>query len=317
MVDHIKEKILAGGEVTDEECQILLSADIGKLCAAADEIRRVFCGDRFEVCSITNGKSGRCSENCKFCAQSAYYDTDIDVYGLRDSVDIEKEALYNKEYGVQHFSIVTSGRKLSKAELDKVCSIYENLGKRDGLKLCASHGLLDYEDFVRLKNAGVTRYHNNLETSREFFPHVCTTHSFDNKVAAIMDAQNAGLDVCSGGIMGIGESMKDRLSMAFELKRLSIMSIPLNILSPVADTPFADYRQLSYAEIKRTVALYRFINPGAYIRLAGGRKSLPDGGRELLHGGVNAMITGDMLTTAGLSIESDMQMIGEMQFQIV
>lgn len=316
MVEDISEKILAGGDVTREECGMLLDADVRELSCAADNIRRKFCLNGFELCSITNGKSGRCSEDCRFCAQSAHYDVDIDVYGLREAADIRREAMYNYEHGVGHFSVVTSGRRLSADEMDKICRVYESLSQGGGPKLCASHGLLEYDDFVRLKEAGVMRYHNNLETSRAFFPTMCTTHSYDDKVAAIKAAQRTGLEVCSGGIFGIGESMSDRMDMAFELRDLGVTSIPLNILSPVPNTPLAFSEPLSYDEIKRTVALYRFIHPRAYIRLAGGRKSLSDGGKALLAGGVNAMITGDMLTTAGLSIESDMKMVKEMGYVI-
>lgn len=169
--------------------------------------------------------------------------------------------------------------------------------------------------FKKLHETGVERVHNNLESSRCHFPEVCTTHSFDDKVNAIKAAQKAGMSVCSGGIMGIGETMEDRIDMALELRSLGINSVPVNILNPIAGTPYEHNKRLSDTEIQRIIALYRFILPKAFIRLAGGRGLLADKGLACFKSGANAAISGDMLTTSGISIDTDMKMIKELGFK--
>ena len=201
-------------------------------------------------------------------------------------------------------------------EVDKVCEIYAALREKCGISLCASHGLLAYNDFVKLKAAGVTRIHNNLETSRRNFPNVCTTHSYDDKIAAIKAAMRAGLEVCSGGIIGMGESFADRADMAFELRALGVKSVPLNVLNPIPGTPYEKLPRLAYNEIRRAAALFRFILPDAAIRMAGGRGLLVDKGRAVFRSGANAAISGDMLTTAGISVEEDMKMIKELGYEV-
>ena len=315
-VEELKEKILSGGSVTRDEALLLEGADVKELSRAADEIRIRFVGRKFDACTIINAKSGRCTENCKFCAQSAAYRSGAKEYPLIGADEALREARYSEKRGIARVALVTAGRRLGKTEVDSVCEIYAALREKCGIRLCASHGLLSYEDFVKLKTAGVTRVHNNLETSRRNFPNVCTTHEYGDKIAAIKAAMRAGLEVCSGGIIGMGESFADRADMAFELRALGVKSVPLNVLNPIKGTPFENLPPLGRGEIRRAAALFRFVLPDAAVRMAGGRGLLADKGRAVFRSGANAAISGDMLTTSGISVEDDMKMIKELGYEV-
>lgn len=316
IVEELKSKILNGGEITREEAISLIDAPLGELCEAADEIRERFCGDIFDMCTIINGKSGRCSENCKYCAQSAHYNTRCEEYPLLSAEKIVEGALYNYERGVLRYSIVCSGKRLPESEVDSLCESICAIKKACPISICVSAGLLDEESFRKLKQAGVDRVHNNLESSRRFFPEVCTTHTFDDKIAAINAAKAAGLEVCSGGIMGLGETFEDRIDMVLEARGLGVRSIPVNLLNPIPNTPFEHNPTLTEEEAARAVAIFRFIIPNGQIRLAGGRGLLGDMGKALFRSGANAAISGDMLTTRGISIDNDMKMCVELGYRI-
>ncbi|MCI7760332.1 MAG: biotin synthase BioB [[Eubacterium] saphenum] len=316
IVEELKSKILNGGEITREEAISLIDAPLGELCEAADEIRERFCGDIFDMCTIINGKSGRCSENCKYCAQSAHYNTRCEEYPLLSAEEIVEGALYNYKRGVLRYSIVCSGKRLPESEVDSLCESICAIKKACPISICVSAGLLDEESFQKLKQAGVDRVHNNLESSRRFFPEVCTTHTFDDKIAAINAAKAAGLEVCSGGIMGLGETFEDRIDMVLEARGLGVRSIPVNLLNPIPNTPFEHNPTLTEEEAARAVAIFRFIIPNGQIRLAGGRGLLGDMGKALFRSGANAAISGDMLTTRGISIDNDMKMCVELGYRI-
>ena len=309
-------KISDGYDISREEALLLVETPLRPLRAAADGLRAHFCSDSFDMCSIINGKSGRCSENCRYCAQSAHYSGSCEEYPLMHTQQLLEGAQYNEERGVGRFSVVTSGKRLSEAEIDKLCESYREISGKSAISLCASHGLLCYEDFVKLKAAGVTRYHNNLETSRRNFPNICTTHTYDDKLAAIKAAQRAGLEVCSGGIMGLGETWEDRIDMALELRELGIKSVPLNVLNPIKGTPLGGSRTLTEDEVCRIAAIWRFILPQAKIRLAGGRGLFADKGERIFGSGANAAITGDMLTTSGITIAEDMALVKRLGFEV-
>lgn len=302
--------------ITKEEALRLCQEPLNELCSAADELRGHFCGNAADLCTIINGKSGKCSENCKYCAQSAHYHTNIEEYPVLDSDAILKEARYNEAKGIVRFSIVTSGRNLTDDELEALCDSYRILRERCRLSLCASHGLLTLQQFQQLKAAGVSRYHNNLETSRRFFPQVCTTHTYDDKIRTIKNARLAGLDICSGGIIGLGETMEDRIDMALELRNLGVKSVPLNVLNPIKGTPFENNAKLGKEEILRVVSLFRFILPDSAVRMAGGRGLMDDKGKAAFQSGANAAISGDMLTTAGISIRDDMAILKNLEFEV-
>lgn len=316
MLQHIKDDILDGKLIDKEQALALTVMPLNELCTAANEIREFFCGRTFDICTIVNGKSGRCSENCKFCAQSSFYGTKVDEYPLLDTSELVTQAKYTAELGVLRYSIVTSGKSLNNGELDKVCESVKAIKEQTNISVCVSFGLLNEAQYKKLKSAGVERIHNNLETSRNYFQKVCTTHDYEDKIYAIKSAKKAGLSVCSGGIMGLGENMEDRIDMALALRELGIDSIPVNILNPISGTPYEKNTILTNDEMCRSVAIYRFILPTAFIRLAGGRGLLPDKGRKCLTSGANAMISGEMLTTSGISIENDMIMIEELGYKV-
>lgn len=309
------EKILSGKAITKEDALNLYNSPLDELCQCADEIRKHFCANKFDICTIINAKSGKCSENCKYCAQSSFYSTCVQEYPLLSPQEVAKQAKENFERGVLRFSIVTSGKKLSDSEVEKVCEIIKAIKNECGIKVCISCGLLNKEQFTKLKEAGASRVHNNLETSEKNFSNVCTTHSFQDKVNAIKAAQSSGLSVCSGGIMGIGETPEDRIDMAFSLKELGIKSVPINMLNPIKGTPYENLSPLTEDDMRRIAAVYRFILPDASIRLAGGRGLMEHKGYDCFKSGANATISGDMLTTAGITIEKDIEAIEALGYE--
>ena len=315
-VETLGNKILEGKMITKQEAIELYEQPLQELCRKANEIRKQFCSNRFDICTIINGKSGRCSENCRFCAQSAYSHTNAAEYPLLPAEEIVAQAKVNDKQGVLRYSIVTSGKRLSDQEVDKMCEAVQNIKEKTGISVCISFGLLKEEQYRKLKAAGVTRVHNNLETSRKNFPNICTTHTFEDKVNAIRAAQAAGLSVCSGGIMGLGETPEDRIDMALTLRELGIKSVPVNMLNPIPGTPLEQNKKLTAEDMCRIVAVYRFILPDASIRLAGGRGLLPDKGRSCFLSGANAAISGDMLTTAGITVETDMKLLKELGYEV-
>jgi len=316
-VQTLKTKIIVDGyQTTKNDLLQLEETPLEELCLAADELRKHFCNTAFDICTIINGKSGQCSENCKYCAQSSHYTTAVEEYPLLDSPSILKDAIHNRTGGILRYSVVTSGKNLSDNEIDEICESYQTVKNNCDVSLCASHGLLTFEQFRKLKAAGVSRYHNNLETSRRNFPNVCTTHTYDDKITTIKNAQKAGLEVCSGGIMGLGETMEDRIDMVLDIRALGIQSVPVNILNPIKGTPYENNAVLSHDEVRRMVAIFRFIIPGGAIRLAGGRGLLADKGKAAFQSGANAAISGDMLTTSGISIAQDMELLENLGFEV-
>lgn len=315
-VETLGNKIFEGKMITKQEAIELYEQPLQELCQKANEIRKQFCSNRFDICTIINGKSGRCSENCRFCAQSAYSHTNAAEYPLLPAEEIVAQAKVNDKQGVLRYSIVTSGKRLFDQEIDKMCEAVQNIKEKTGISVCISFGLLKEEQYRKLKAAGVTRVHNNLETSRKNFPNICTTHTFEDKVNAIRAAQAAGLSVCSGGIMGLGETPEDRIDMALTLRELGIKSVPVNMLNPIPGTPLGQNKKLTAEDMCRIVAVYRFILPDASIRLAGGRGLLPDKGRSCFLSGANAAISGDMLTTAGITVETDMKLLKELGYEV-
>ena len=295
-----------------DNLDFLITGDEAELCAGADYIRQELCGDSVDLCTIVNGKGGACSENCRFCTQSVSSLTGCTVHGFLSVEAITAEAALNEREGANRFSIVTSGRALVGIDFEQALEAYRKIRQKHAIKLCASMGLLTFEQLVKLRGAGVLNYHCNLESSERFFPSICTSHTFADKLRTIRAAQKAGLAVCSGGILGMGETWHDRIDMALTLADLDVVSIPINILTAIDGTPFQDRPPLQEAEILRAVAMFRFINPEKDIRLAGGRRLLPHNGRSAFQSGANAAITGNYLTTAGCTIAQDCAMLAEM-----
>lgn len=306
----LADDIINGKRLTrKDDLSFFIDCELDALLEGADKIREYFCGDKVDLCTIINGRSGRCGEDCKYCAQSAHNHTNCEVYDFLPKEKILAEALANEKEGVDRFAIVTAGRSLSGEDFEKAIDAYETMHKECKLDLCASLGFLTKEQFHRLHEAGVTSYHDNIETSRRNFPNICTTHTYDEKIATIKTAQEEGFCVCSGGIIGMGETWEDRLDMAVSLAELGIMSIPINALMPIPGTPLENLEQLSENDILRTIAFFRYINPEANVRLAAGRALITNDGEAAFSGGASATITGNMLTTSGSTIESDKKLL--------
>jgi biotin synthase len=316
-LQKLAEEIIKGRRLKrGEDLSFFFTCDLKALSKGANAIREHFCGNEVDLCTIINGRSGHCPENCKYCAQSAHNHTDCEVYGFLDADTIVKTALENEKEGADRFAIVTSGRGMEGEDFEKCIATFKRMHKECKIDLCASLGLLNAEQFHRLHEAGVTSYHENIETSKRYFPSICTTHTYDEKIKTIKTAQKEGFCVCSGGIIGMGETWEDRLDMAISLAELGIESIPINALMPIPGTPFEHLKQLPPEEILRTIAMFRYINPAANIRLAAGRKIMKNNGEEAFLGGASATITGNYLTTSGSTIKSDIHMLRSMGFKL-
>lgn len=316
VVKKLKEKALHGERITREEALALSQAPLAELREAADEIRKMMCGNGFDLCTIVNGKCGKCSEDCKYCAQSAHYHTACsETYPLLSAEELLEGARYNGARGVLRYSIVTSGKRLSNREVDQVCESIRRIKEETNIEVCVSFGLLDEMQFRKIKAAGASRVHCNLESSARYFPEVCTTHTYEEKIKTLKAARRAGLSICSGGILGLGETMEDRIDMVLTARELGVKSIPVNLLNPIPGTPYEKNRPLTNEEACRCVAVFRFLIPDASIRLAGGRGLVGDKGEACFRSGANAAISGDMLTTAGITVETDMELIKQLGFE--
>jgi biotin synthase len=310
----LAQEIIDGRRITrQDDLSAFLTCDLQALCQGADRIRAHFIGDKVDLCSIINGRSGRCPEDCKYCAQSAHHHTDCEVYDFLPEEKIVDTCRRNEAEGVDRFSIVTSGRALTGEEFDKAIHAFETMHRECKIDLCASMGFLDEEQLHRLHQAGVTSYHHNIETSRRNFPNICTTHTYDQKIETLKKVKAEGMCACSGGIIGMGETWEDRLDMAISLAELGIDSIPINALMPIKGTPLENLPELEEEDILRTIAFFRYINPLANIRLAAGRALLTNDGEIAFQSGASASITGNMLTTAACAtVRSDRQMLQDL-----
>ncbi len=309
-IPELTTRIISGYRVKrGDDLSIFLESSLEELQKGAGAIQKHYRQDHIDLCSIINGRSGRCPEDCKYCAQSACHRTGIEEYPFLPREEIYAAAKKNQDAGLNRFAIVTAGRALTGREFDQAIEAFRMMKKDLSIGLCASMGFLKAEQFRRLREAGVTNYHHNLETSRRFFPEICTTHTYDDKIRTIKIAQKEGLNVCSGGIIGLGETWEDRLDMAVSLSELGIRSIPLNILIPVKGTALEHQPQIAGTDALRTIAFFRFINPEANVRLAAGRKVLPENGATAFLAGASATISGDMLTTSGTTIKGDFEIL--------
>ncbi|MBR1741885.1 MAG: biotin synthase BioB [Lachnospiraceae bacterium] len=310
----LAREIIDGRRITrDDDLSIFLTCDLKELCEGADKIRAHFKGDKVDLCSIINGRSGRCPENCKFCAQSAHNHTDCDVYDFLPEEKILEACKANESEGVDRFSIVTAGRALTGEEFEKAIHAYETMNRECKIDLCASMGFLNEEQLHRLHEAGVKSYHHNIETSKRNFPNICTTHTYEEKIETLKKVKAEGMSVCSGGIIGMGETWEDRLDMAVSLAEVGVNSIPINALMPIPGTALEGMEQLTENDILRTIAFFRYINPETNIRLAAGRALLTEDGKTAFQSGASATITGNMLTTVSCAtIRSDKEMLASL-----
>ena len=322
MIEQFQTAILNGYKITFEEAVLIADYygnDEGKLQTLLNfcqKLREFHHQKKLDLCSIVNAKSGNCSEDCKFCSQSSHNSAEVDRYEIVEHDFAVELASCNEQLGVGRFSLVTAGRAITPGQLEKLQPVYESIKRRSKLQLCASMGMLSAKTAGMLKDMGVGRYHCNLETSKSYFKKVCTTHSWQEKVETIRCAQNAGMEVCSGGIIGLGESRVQRLELAFELAGLNIKSIPINILNPIKNTAFENVKPLSLSEILLSFAMFVLVNPKAVIRVAGGRNLLGDAQEKLFLSGVSGAIVGDYLTTSGNGLKNDLAMFKKLGFEI-
>ena len=318
MLNQIEEKALSGNGITlDEALKLskLEGHEIVALLDLANRVRKANTGDRIDLCSIMAAKVGHCSENCKFCSQSAHHSCNVNVYELIDDDVVMRRIEEIENSGAHRFCLVTSGEKLTDKEFERVLKIYALLNKETDLKLCASLGTIDEDRASALLQAGVEMYHHNIETSRRFFPNICTTHTYDHRLGTIRAAKKAGLKICCGGIISMGENMEERLEMAFEIRELDVDSVPINILNPIQGTPLEGTKLLSHEELLKTMALFRLIMPRQLIRLAGGKENaLGKDERKAYISGVNGALVGNYLTTIGSSIGDHLEMFEDMGF---
>ncbi|MBS1112576.1 MAG: bioB [Nitrospirae bacterium] len=311
-IKHLEELILKGSAITKEEAASITGisgSNLFNLFALADKIRSHFRGDIANLCSIVNAKSGSCSENCSFCAQSSQSKAEIDTYPLLKKELIIQKAREAKRFGIKRFSLVTSGRKISRKNLLDIAEVITAI-KDLGIIPCASLGLLCEDELSVLKAAGLDRYHHNLETSVQYFPQICSTHGYADKIRTIHAAHSVGLSLCSGGIFGLGETWQDRVEMAFALRKLNVDSVPINFLIPIKGTALGKNKLLHPFEALKIVSLYRLILPRKEIRICGGRMQvLGEFNSMIFLAGADGMITGNYLTTFGRSPEDDLKLI--------
>lgn len=307
MIETLKQHVLTGGLINEEQARTLAAVpDKENLYQAAHEITRHFMGNKFDTCSIINAKSGNCSEDCKWCAQSGHYNTNITLYPLLPAEECVRHATHNYTQGIGRFALVTSGKSVSNKDMEKIIRSVRLIKQACSIKCCASMGLLNREQLLALFESGTENYHCNIETAPSYFPTLCSTHTMEQKLETIRIAREVGFRICSGGIIGMGETIEHRIEMALFLQKEGILSIPLNLLQPIPGTPLSSIQPLTDEEFLTTIALFRFINPTAYLRFSGGRAQLNETTkRKALYIGINSAIIGDLLTTTGSRVAED------------
>ena len=318
-LSEMGQRLLNGGRITREEGEWLFSlestADIFDLMSWSNRIREHFKGNKIHLCSIVNVKAGGCSENCRFCAQSAAYQTDSPRYNFIDAEPVHTAADEARANGVTALGLVAAWKGLAEGPaLDEVCNRIEDLARSGKARPDASLGIIKSQKIAdRLKQAGLECYNHNLESSRRYFPQVCTTHTYEDRVETIGYLKNAGIKICSGGIIGMGETREDRCDLAFSLRELGAHIVPMNFLNPIPGTPFAKVPPLPPMEILKTIACFRFILPRQEIMIAGGRTvNLRDMQSMVFMAGASALMVGNYLTTLNQPVEKDLQMLKDL-----
>jgi biotin synthase len=312
MLKKIIDRAVHGTGCTKKEALELIELPEGKLFAGASCIREAHFGNRIQLCSIINAKSGKCDMDCRFCSQSGHNSTDIEVYPFIERATLKEQIQETIEDGRRLCGVVTSGGKLSGLELQELESVVQEIGKSAPAPVCASLGRLDAKELAQLKAAGIRRFHHNLESSENYYPSVCSTQRWEQRYETVKAAQEAGLAVCSGGLFGLGERWQDRIDLAIALRELGVDSVPINFLYAHPGTPMEENEPLSVEEALRIVASYRYLLPTTTLRICGGRSHvLGSRQEELFAAGANGLMTGNYLTVSGSQYETDLAMIAE------
>ena len=317
--DELSKRVLGGKLTTHKQALGILESsddDILSVLDAAFAIRRRYFGRGVSIHVIRNAKSGLCSENCSFCSQSAVSESEIPKYPMQSVEQILEGAREAHRLTATRYCIVTSGRTPSEKDLATICEAARLIKREVPVQICTSLGLLAEEQAKRLKNAGVDRYNHNLESSERFYSSFCTTHDFSDRVATAKTAKAAGLELCSGGLIGMGENLQDRVDLAFALRELDADSIPVNFLDPRPGTPLEGLTRLTPADCLRTLAMFRFVNPDREIRIAGGREACIGSLQVLSLYAANSMFTVGYLTTPGQGYQADMDMVKQAGFVV-
>jgi biotin synthase len=312
MLNSILNKATDGSALSKDEALAvahLEGPEVFDLFSAANRLRDRFRGRIADLCSIVSAKTGACQEDCSYCAQSRLSSAEIKSHPLVEKETLIERAKAAKERGVKRFCIVTGGRRTTGRELEEIAGMIGAISKI-GLLPCATLGLLGPDELAALKDAGLHRYHHNVETSRRFFPEICTTHTYDQKIMTIRAVKSASLSLCSGGIFGMGESWEDRVDMALELRELGVDSVPINFLVPIKGTPLENQQPLSPIEALKIISLFRLLLPDKEIRICGGRvQTLGEFNSFVFAAGADGLLTGDCLTTEGRTFEDDLRLV--------
>jgi biotin synthase len=314
---HLAAKALDNDLSRDELLELVRIPENGlsALFEGADQIRTHFFGRSIHLCTIANAKSGRCSEDCHYCAQSSHFTTHVPCYPLLAHEKLVHGGLLAARSPIHRYSLVTSGRRLPKKEIPRIAKALGEM-KGENVKLCASLGILDSEDLSELARNGMTRYHHNLETCAEHFPSICTTHTFAERVATVRAAKQAGLQVCSGGIFGLGETLEQALNLALTLRDLKVNAVPMNFLIPIPGTPLENALPLRPLECLHRIALFRFALPRTEIIICGGRvATLQDHHPRVFQAGASGIMTGNYLTRTGRTLEEDLKLLEDLGFE--
>ncbi len=319
VIENCKKKVLDDDNITEDEIDTLFNLDdnfLKNLSDAANEITRFFQGKKVDVEQLTNIKKNFCSEDCSFCSQSAFFNTKIDNYKLQPSKEILKQAKDAKNNGADSFCLVAAWREPSDDDFENVCNIIKEINLKIGINIECSLGFLTSEQATKLKKLNIKRYNHNLETCRSKFPEICTTHSFDDRLETLKIARHAGLELCTGGIIGMGETRNQRKEFVIQIAELDPEEVTINLLVPFPGTPLEIQKQLELEEILRVFAILRFLLPKSIIKISGGREvNLVDDGKELLLSGANGIISSGYLTLGGNSMNKDTEMIKEINLE--
>ena len=312
-IKECQEKVFSGIGISSDDVEKLFNIseqNIKELASAANQITRDFNGNKVDVEQLNNIKKNACSEDCSFCGQSAFFDTGIETYQLPTAEEVVSKASKAKKEGAESYCLVAAWRESSPKDFEKVCNIIKEINNKVGINVECSLGFLTPEQAKKLKELGVKRYNHNLETSKSKFSEICTTHTYDDRLKTLQIARDAGLELCTGGIIGLGETRKQRMELTLELAALYPEEVTINILVPIPGTPLELQTKIENSEIVRMFSVIRFLLPESVIKISGGRETnLEDSGEELLQSGANGIITSGYLTMGGNDSEKDFKMI--------